>query len=80
MAMQVVDAMAPFVGTGIIDMPKLANYVLQYGFGIKNAASFVLPPPPPGMDMEQAQGPQDMQQGAPQGPPQDMGGGIPGGM
>ena len=80
MAMQVVDAMAPFVGTGIIDMPKLANYVLQYGFGIKNAASFVLPPPPPGMDMGQAQGPQDMQQGAPQGPPQDMGGGIPGGM
>jgi hypothetical protein len=80
MAMQVVDAMAPFVGTGIIDMPKLANYVLQYGFGIKNAASFVLPPPPPGMGMEQAQEPQDMQQGAPQGPPQDMGGGIPGGM
>mgnify|MGYP003640427640 FL=1 len=80
MAMQVVDAMAPFVGTGIIDMPKLANYVLQYGFGIKNAASFVLPPPPPQMGMDQAQGPQDMQQGAPQGPPQGMGGGIPGGM
>jgi hypothetical protein len=80
MAMQVVDAMAPFVGTGIIDMPKLANYVLQYGFGIKNAASFVLPPPPPEMGMEQAQEPQDMQQGAPQGLPQDMGGGIPGGM
>ena len=80
MAMQVVDAMAPFVGTGIIDMPKLANYVLQYGFGIKNAASFVLQPPPPEMGMEQAQGPQDMQQGAPQGLPQDMGGGIPGGM
>jgi hypothetical protein len=41
MAMQVVDAMAPFAGAGIVDMPKLANYVLQYGFGIKNAASFI---------------------------------------
>jgi hypothetical protein len=47
MALQVVDAMAPFAGQGIIDMPKLANYVLQYGFGIKNAASFVQPAPPP---------------------------------
>jgi len=46
MALQVVDAMAPFAGAGIIDMPKLANYVLQYGFGIKNAASFVTQQPP----------------------------------
>lgn len=46
MALQVVDAMAPFAGAGIIDMPKLANYVLQYGFGIKNAASFVMAQPP----------------------------------
>ena len=45
MALQVVDAMAPFAGAGIIDMPKLANYVLQYGFGIKNAASFVMQQP-----------------------------------
>lgn len=44
MAMQVVDAMAPFAGAGIIDMPKLANYVLQYGFGIKAAGSFILQP------------------------------------
>ena len=46
MALQVVDAMAPFAASGIIDMPKLANYVLQYGFGIKNAGSFVQPAPP----------------------------------
>jgi hypothetical protein len=84
MAMQVVDAMAPFVGTGIIDMPKLANYVLQYGFGIKNAASFVMQPelpaqpitpqgaPPP---MEGA--PQGMPEGMPQEMPPDMGGGLP---
>lgn len=44
MAMQVVDAMAPFAGAGIIDMPKLATYVLQYGFGIKSASGFITQP------------------------------------
>ena len=43
--MQVVDAMAPFAGAGILDMPKLATYVLQYGFGIRGAGSFVTPQP-----------------------------------
>jgi hypothetical protein len=46
-AVQVVDAMAPFVNTGIIDMAKLAGYLLTYGFGIKDGASFIVPPPPP---------------------------------
>ena len=46
-AVQVVDAMAPFVDTGIIDMAKLAGYLLTYGFGIKDGASFIVPPPPP---------------------------------
>jgi len=64
MAMQVVDAMAPFAGAGILDMPKLATYVLQYGFGIRGAASFVtqqpmMPVPPQGVAPE----------GAPQGAP-----------
>ena len=64
MALQVVDAMAPFASAGIIDMPKLATYVLQYGFGIKSAASFVTAPPPP-MGPEMG--------GMPQGaPPQGM--------
>lgn len=45
MALQVVDAMAPFAGAGILDMPKLATYVLQYGFGIRAAGSFVTPQP-----------------------------------
>lgn len=64
MALQVVDAMAPFASAGIIDMPKLATYVLQYGFGIKSAASFVTAPPPP-MPPEMG--------GAPMGaPPQGM--------
>jgi hypothetical protein len=65
MALQVVDAMAPFASAGIIDMPKLATYVLQYGFGIKSAASFVTAAPPP-MPPEMAGAPQGA---LPQGPP-----------
>jgi hypothetical protein len=85
MAMQVVDAMAPFASAGIVDMPKLANYVLQYGFGIKNAASFVmqpeLPPEPitPQGVPEPMEGmpPQGMPEGMPGGMPPEMGGGLP---
>jgi hypothetical protein len=82
MAMQVVDAMAPFAGAGILDMPKLATYVLQYGFGIRGAASFVnaqpmMPVPPPGAEQGGQPMPpeQPMPQGIPmqQGPPVDMG-------
>jgi hypothetical protein len=65
MALQVVDAMAPFVGAGIIDMPKLANYVLQYGFGIKNSASFVVQASMPAQPV------------TPQGLPQMAPGGMP---
>jgi len=67
MALQVVDAMAPFAGAGIIDMPKLANFVLQNGFGIKNAASFVIQP--------QMQAQPITPQGAP--PQPEMQGGLP---
>ncbi|NBO56379.1 MAG: hypothetical protein EBU84_17710, partial [Actinobacteria bacterium] len=70
MALQVVDAMAPFAGAGIIDMPKLANYVLQYGFGIKNAASFVMAQPPaPPMGPEAGPAPQPAPQQLPPGMP-----------
>jgi hypothetical protein len=81
MAMQVVDAMAPFAGAGILDMPKLATYILQYGFGIRGAASFVTPQPmmpvPPqgvGPDGQPLQ-PPVTPGGAPmpQGPSPDMG-------
>ena len=69
MALQVVDAMAPFASAGIIDMPKLATYVLQYGFGIKTAASFVTAAPPP-MAPEMGGAPQGM---PPEGmPPQGL--------
>ena len=68
MALQVVDAMAPFAGAGIIDMPKLAAYVLQYGFGIRSAASFVLQQPP----MPQGGMPQGMPPAMPAAPEQPM--------
>lgn len=73
MALQVVDAMAPFAGAGIIDMPKLANYVLQYGFGIKNAASFVMQPQLPAQPITPQGAPPPPEpmppQGAPEQPP-----------
>ena len=44
-ALQMVDAMAPFVSAGIVDVAKLGAYVLQYGFGIKNPEMFMAQPP-----------------------------------
>ena len=41
MALQMVDAMAPFAGAGIINMREMAAYVLQYGFGVKNPEKFM---------------------------------------
>ena len=82
MALQMVDAMSPFAGAGLINMPALAGHVLQFGFGIKNPEQFIqqAPPPPPemgGMPPEGAMPPQEMM--PPQGgaPMPDMGGGAP---
>ena len=82
MALQMVDAMSPFAGAGLINMPALAAHVLQFGFGIKNPDQFIqqAPPPPPqmgGMPPEGAMPPQEMM--PPQGgaPMPDMGGGAP---
>ena len=46
MALQMVDAMAPFAGAGIINMKEMAAYVLQYGFGVKNPEKFLSTPEP----------------------------------
>lgn len=43
-ALQIVDAMAPFASAGIVDMPKLASFVLQEGFGVRGGASFIIQP------------------------------------
>jgi len=63
MAMQVMQAMAPFASAGVVDMTKLATYILETGFGIRNAQSFVIQQGPPGQP-GQPQGP-----GGPGGPP-----------
>ena len=44
-ALQMVDAMAPFVSAGVVDVQKLGAYVLQYGFNVKNPEMFMTEPP-----------------------------------
>lgn len=70
-ALQIVDAMAPFAGAGVVDMQKLAAYVLQVGFGVKNPEQFITAPPPP---PEAAGG---VPGGLPGGMPQSPGGPMP---
>ena len=70
-ALQMVDAMAPFVQMGVVDPRALATHVLQFGFGMKSPERFLAAPPqmagmPPGDP-------------AAQGMPQPMGGGMPAG-
>lgn len=64
-ALQVVDAMAPFASAGIVNMPELAAYVLQFGFGVKNPEKFVssqpaMPPAQGGMPPQGALPPEAM--------------------
>lgn len=61
-AAELVSAMMPFVSAGVVDLTKLAAYVLQNGFNVKNPEAFLVPPAPP-------------QPEAPTGPAQD--GGMP---
>lgn len=64
MALQMVDAMAPFAQAGVIDMGALARHVLQFGFGIKTPEAFLAAPAP-----------QQVPQGQPM--PEQMGGEMP---
>jgi hypothetical protein len=73
MALQMVDAMAPFASAGIINMQELAGYVLQQGFNIKNPEKFLSMP-------EQAMPPEQGQLPAgapPQGAAPQMAGELP---
>jgi hypothetical protein len=70
-ALQMVDAMAPFVSAGIVDVAKLGAYVLQYGFNIKNPEMFMSQPQQPTAEMMPPQQqppvpPMPMAQAAPQ--------------
>lgn len=62
MALQMVDAMAPFVSAGVVDMGALARHVLQFGFGVKTPEAFLAQPAP-------MAGPEESMAGAPL-PPQ----------
>ena len=44
MALQMVDAMAPFVSLGVIDAAALARHVMQFGFGVKAPEAFLAAP------------------------------------
>ena len=72
MALQIVSAMAPFAQQGLVNMPKLAEYVLATGFGVKNAAQFLQTPPPPPEQMAPEGMPPEMQGMPPEGMPPEM--------
>lgn len=44
-AMQMLDAMGPFIQAGVVDAGKLAEHVLRNGFGVKDPSSFIVQPP-----------------------------------
>jgi hypothetical protein len=56
-ALQLVDAMAPFVEIGVVDPSVLARYVLQYGFGVKDPSKFLMAPPQQAAMQQQGQVP-----------------------
>ena len=60
MALQMVAALQPFAQAGLVNMPKLAEYVLSVGFGVKDPSSFITVQPQ-GMP---AMNPEGMPQGA----------------
>jgi hypothetical protein len=53
MALQMVSAMQPFAQAGLVNLSKLAEYVLSQGFGVKDPGSFLQQAPQP-------QGPEGM--------------------
>ena len=57
MALQIVSAMQPFAQAGLVNLSKLAEYVLSQGFGVKDPGSFLqeqpLPQAPEGMTPDQ---------------------------
>ena len=68
MALQMVSAMQPFAQAGLVNLPKLAEYVLGIGFGVKDPGSFLQEPPAPEPPM-----PEGMPPGM-EGMPPEMGG------
>ena len=73
-ALQMIDAMSPFVSAGVVDVAKLGAYVLQYGFNIKNPEMFMVAPEPEPAPQVAPPMPQMPMAPAPLPP---MGGGLP---
>lgn len=81
-AIDLMNAMTPFASAGIVDMSKLAVYVLQAGFDIKNAEAFIMedksepqggqPETPEGAGPEQSAPQLPPAVPAPMGGPQDQ--------
>jgi len=46
-AMQLMDAMAPFISMGVVNPMALAEHVLRNGFGVQNPQQFLQAPLPP---------------------------------
>lgn len=79
-ALQMVDALGPFMEAGVINMPSMATYIINNGFGVKNAGHLVqLPPPPPEEMPAQGMGEPMLPAEAGGMPPPDGGGMPPGG-
>ena len=74
MALQMVSAMQPFAQAGLVNLPKLAEYVLGIGFGVKDPSSFLQEPPAPEAPPE---GPPPGMEGMPPGMPPEMMEGMP---
>lgn len=69
-ALQMVDALAPFIQAGVIDPQKVVEHVLQFGFGVKDPGSFMAQPGAVGPDGQPL--PPEAQQGMPpEGMPPD---------
>lgn len=62
MALQMVDALAPFIQFGVVDVSALARHILQFGFGVKTPDAF--------LSQQAQQAMPGQEQAAPQGPPQ----------
>lgn len=66
-ALQMVDAMAPFIGAGVVDPLGLARYVLQYGFGVRDPSKLLVGADQsmqqPGASSEQPMTPEQAMQG-----------------
>lgn len=76
-ALQMMDAMTPFIQMQVVNPAALATHVLQFGFGVKNPESFLMQPPPqPGLDPNAQPSGAPAPQGMPAGPP--MGAAPPG--